>query len=182
MDINTKFGYWIRVAPFTGFKVGKFSRPEYVGDVETPKSLNGLTIGQLIDLSEIGEENDSIYTIVNIVLGMERAAIDNARAVDVVRFVGWVSTEVGKINKIFSTTEQEKPTAQQKKAGIDTLQFGLFGMLDWYALRMGISDHDEVLKTPWLRIYKCLDMDNKRRAYENRLQKVQADEMRHNNG
>ena len=60
------------------------------------------------------------------------------------------------------------------------MRFGLFGMLDWYAVRMGISDHDQVLKVPWLRIYKCMDMDNKRRAYEKRLQKVQADEMKRN--
>lgn len=58
------------------------------------------------------------------------------------------------------------------------MRFGLFGMLDWYAVRMGISDHDQVLKTPWLRIYKCMEMDNKRSVYERNLQKLQAEEMK----
>mgnify|MGYP003516559784 FL=1 len=43
---------------------------------------------------------------------------------------------------------------------------------------MGISDHDQVLKTPWLRIYECMEMDNKRSVYERNLQKLQAEEMK----
>lgn len=178
MDINTTFGYWVRVAPFTDFKLeGDFSRPAFVGSTEVPENLNQLTIGQLIDLSQLGDTNESLYTIVSTVLGMKREDIDKARAVDVVRFVGWVSKEVEKINKIFESTNV-KPTSREKKAGIEELKFGLFGMLDWYAVRMGISDHDQVLKTPWLRIYKCLDIDNKRTQYEKRLQEVAAEEMK----
>ena len=179
MDRNTKFGYWIRVAPLTGFKIGKFTRPSFVGDVQTPENLNGLTIGQLIDLSELGDNNESLYKIIETVLGMSRDSIDNARAVDVVRFVGWVSSEVEKINRIFGGVDKGiKPTQQEKQAGIDTLKFGLFGMLDWYAVRMGIDDQDKVLDVPWMRIYKCMDMDNKRRAYEIRLNKIQAESIR----
>lgn len=180
MDNKTTFGYWVRVAPFTDFEMGKFSRPMFVGGKETPKDLNELTIGQLIDLSGLSDSNESLYTVVSTVLGMERTDIDRARAVDVVRFVGWVTGEVERINKLFGSTDGSKPTKAEKEAGIDTLRFGLFGMLDWYAVRMGIADHDQVLKTKWLRIYKCMDMDNKKRAYEIRLQKIQADEMRHN--
>lgn len=179
MDINTTFGYWVRVAPLTGFKIEKFSRPAYVGGKETPKDLNDLTIGQLIELSGLSDSNDSLYNIVETILGLKRTDIDRARAVDVVRFVGWVTGEVEKINKIFaSANDGMQPTSAEKKAGIDTLKFGLFGMLDWYAVRMCISDHDAVLKTPWLRIYKCMDMDNKRRAYEMRLQQIQAEQMK----
>lgn len=95
-----------------------------------------------------------------------------------VRFVGWVSGEVERINKIFESTNT-KPTAREKKAGIEQLNFGLFGMLDWYAKRMGIQDHDQVLSTPWLRIYKCIDMDNKRNQYERRYQEIMNDEINH---
>jgi len=178
MDKDTTFGYWVRVAPFSDFKLeGDFSRPAFVGSVPTPENLNQLTIGQLIDLSSLGDTNESLYSIVTTILGMKREDIDKARAADVVRFVGWVSGEVKKINKIFESTNV-KPTALEKKAGVEQLKFGLFGMLDWYAVRMGISDHDQVLKTPWLRIYKCLDIDNKRTQYEKRLQKLAAEETR----
>lgn len=180
MNINTPFGYWVRVAPYTGFKVGKYSRPAFVGNRPTPENLNKLTIGQLIDLSGLSDTNGSLYAIVKTILDMDRAEADKARAVDVVRFVGWVSGEVEKINKIFDKVSPERPTMIEKRAGIDKLKFGLFGMLDWYALRMGIGNHDEVLNTPWLRIYKCMDMDSKRRAYDRRLQKLQADEIKMN--
>lgn len=168
------------VAQYTSFKVGKYSRPAFVGTRQTPANLNQLTIGQLIDLSQLGDTNESLYTIATTVMGMTHEEVEQARAVDVVMLVGWVSGEVERINKLFDSAEASKPTQQEKKAGIDNLRFGLFGMLDWYAVRMGISDHDQVLKVPWLRIYKCMDMDNKRRAYEMRLQKVQADEMKRN--
>ena len=181
MKKETSFKHWLAVAQHTNFKVGKYSRPSFVGTHKTPESLNQLTIGQLIDLSKLGDTNESLYTIVTTVMGLSHQEVEQARAVDVVMFVGWVSSEVERINKLFGSVDNNKPTQQEKKAGIDTLQFGLFGMLDWYACRMGISDHDQVLSVPWLRIYKCMDMDNKRRAYEVRLQKVQADEMKRNN-
>lgn len=180
MNKKTTFKYWLAVARLTSFKVGKFSRPSFVGDHEVPENLNQLSIGQLIDLSQLNDSEESLYQIVTIVLGMSHEEVEQARAVDVVRMVGWVTGEVERINKLFESTDTAKPTQQEKKAGIDTLKFGLFGMLDWYAVRMGISDHDQVLKTPWLRIYKCMDMDNKRNQYERNLQKVQADEMKHN--
>lgn len=181
MNKDTTFRDWLPIAEHSGFKVGKYSRPEYVGDKPTPESLNGLAIGQLIGLSKLTDSSESLYIITETILGMKRADIDRARAVDVVRFVGWVSGEVEKINKLFEDAEKNiKTTEQEKKAGIETLRFGLFGMLDWYAVRMGISDHDKVLQTPWMRIYRCMDMDNKRRAYEIKLQHIQAEEMRRN--
>lgn len=179
MRKDITFREWVVLASHSDFKVGKYSRPRYVGNEPTPVDLNALTIGQLIDLSALEDNNESVYKVVETVLGMKRTDIDRARAVDVVRFVGWVSSEVEKINKIFESSDM-KPTQQEKRAGIEALKFGLFGMLDWYAIRMGISDHDEVLGTPWLRIYKCMDMDNKKRAYEIRLQKVQAEDIKHN--
>ena len=101
----------------------------------------------------------------------------NARAVDVVRFVGWVTGEVGKINRLFESTSV-KPTELERRAGIEKLQFGLFGMLDYYALRMGFQDHDDVLKVKWLRIYKCIDIDNQKNQYQRRLQEVMTNDYR----
>ena len=177
MDIRTKFREWLIIATAARFKMERYERPAYVGNKATPKDLNELTIGQLIELSELGDENQSLYMVTDIILGMTRNETDEARAVDVVRFVGWTFGEVEKINKLFQKVRTE-PTQREKRAGVERLQFGLFGMLDWYAVRMGISDHDQVLKTPWLRIYKCMEMDNKRSVYERNLQKLQAEEMK----
>lgn len=179
MNKDTTFREWVVLAKHSKFKVGRYSRPLFVGGVATPENLNSLTMGQLIDLSTLEDNDNSLYKVVETILGMERTAIDGARAVDVVRFVGWVSGEVEKTNKLFEKSDI-KPTQQERKAGIDTLRFGLFGMLDWYAVRMGMQDHDQVLRTPWMRIYKCMDMDNRKRAYEIRLQHIQAEEMKKN--
>ena len=179
MNKDTTFREWVVLAKHSKFKVGRYSRPLFVGGAATPENLNSLTMGQLIDLSTLEDNDNSLYKVAETILGMERTAIDGARAVDVVRFVGWVSGEVEKINKLFEKSDI-KPTQQERKAGIDTLRFGLFGMLDWYAVRMGMQDHDQVLRTPWMRIYKCMDMDNRKRAYEIRLQHIQAKEMSKN--
>ena len=176
MNIHTEFGYWVKVAPFTDFKIRSFGRPSFVGCIEVPKDLNALSIGQLISLSDLTDDVDSLYKIAEIVLGMSRSDIDKARAVDVVKCIGWIYSEVQKINKLFEKASN-KPTSREKKAGIEKLQFGLFGMIDWYALRMGIQNHDDVLDVPWMRIYKCMDMDNKRQSYERKLQNIATSEI-----
>lgn len=178
MEITTKFKDWLVIAQHSNFKMEKFTRPSYVAGVVTPANLYGLTLRQLISLSEIGDTDESFYSICESVLGLNHDDVDEARAVDVVRFVGWVSGELEKVNKMFEKVECGKPTDIEKRAGVETLRFGLFGMLDWFAQRMGIEDHDKVLSYPWLRIYKCMDIDNKTNLYKVRLQKLQAEEMR----
>lgn len=178
MDITTRFKDWLVLAQHSDFEMERFHRPSYVAGVATPSNLFGLSLRQLISLSEVGDTDDSFYSICETVLGLKRDDVDEARAVDVVRFVGWVSGELDKVNRMFEKVEASKPTDMEKRAGIETLRFGLFGMIDWFAKRMGIEDHDKVLNYPWLRIYKCMDIDNKTNLYNARLQKLQAQEMR----
>ena len=175
--IDTTFERWARVAPFSTFSMQVFSRPQRVGRHLTPENLNELTIGQLIDLSSAGEGMSLFYNICGVILGMSEAETNKARAVDVVRFVGWVTGEVQKINKLFESASGQ-PTEVERRAGIEQLQFGLFGMLDYYALRMGIKDHDEVLGVKWMRVYKCIDIDNKKNLFQRRLQEVMTNEYR----
>lgn len=171
MDTNTKYGYWRVIARCCLYTIPEdLKRPSYVGDNECPADLNSLTIGQLIELGQTeGAEAD--YRITEIVLGYDRETTDQCRAIEVVPFLSWVGQQVRHINRLFEGISH-KPTAKEKQAGIDHLQFGLFGMLDWFAKRMGISNHDDVLSVPWLRIYKCMDMDNKTTQYEKRLNDI----------
>lgn len=179
MDKKTTFGHWRRVAPYTDFKMRKFSRPFSVGGVTTPETLNELTIGQLIDLSGISDF-DGMHTICQVILNLTPEQTDEALATEVVRFVGWVLGEVEKINKLFESASP-KPTDEEVRAGINKLNFGLFGMIDYYALRMGITDHDEVLNVKWMRIYKCIDMDNKKALFQKRYQEEILNEYRRKN-
>jgi hypothetical protein len=59
-------------------------------------------------------------------------------------------------------------------AGIEKLNFGMFGLADWYARRMGISDHDEAFNTPWLRIWQCRKNDIEEAEYRDNLQRIQT--------
>ena len=76
MDINTKFGYWLTIAQTAKYSMGKHSRPMFVSDKQTPETLNEITIGQLIQLSEIGDTDESFYNITSIILGMTRDETD----------------------------------------------------------------------------------------------------------
>ena len=108
---------------------------------------------------------------------MEAKKVDDCFAVEVVRFVGWVLGKVKTINELFDKAKSQ-PSDEEIRAGINQLNFGIFGLIDWYALRMGITDHEEVTKVPWGRVYKCLDMDKRTNDYRKKLQKVYEDEHR----
>jgi hypothetical protein len=177
MDNNTTYGYWRVIARHCNYTIEEgFERPAYIGEVKCPEDLSALTIGQLIEIGEASGA-DTDYRIIDIVLGMGKAETDKCRATEVVAFLSWISRQVKHINRLFEQV-QTKPTAKEKQAGVETLQFGLFGILDWYAKRMGITDHDDVLTVPWLRIYKCMDMDNKVERYQRRLNEISLNEAR----
>lgn len=179
MDRNTTFKHWFVCARLAGWKLQEFTRPSFVGQHEVPEDLNHLTIGQLMQLGMLTDDG-IIYGVCKIVLSMEEDEVDKARAIDVVRFAGWTMSEAKRINKLFESTNV-RPTNQQVRAGINKLQFGLFGILDWYALRMGYQDHEKVADVPWLNIYKCMDMDAKKILYERKLQEVINNDNRRQN-
>jgi hypothetical protein len=177
MDNNTTYGYWRVVARHCAYTIPEdFARPEYVGQTKCPEDMAGVTIGQLLEMGEADGPNTD-YRIIDIMLGMDKAQADKCRATEVVAFLSWISRQVKHINRLFEQV-QTKPTAKEKQAGVENLQFGLFGILDWYAKRMGITNHDEVLDVPWMRIYKCMDMDNKVERFQRRLNEISMQEAR----
>ena len=74
-------------------------------------------------------------------------------------------------NKLFQSTIVN-PTKEEIAAGIERLRFGPFGMVDWFAQRMHIADHDQVMALPWLRLYECARIDARRAEYERRLRDI----------
>ncbi len=180
MEKGTKFKHWIVCAlhsDMKGFELEKLSRPAKVGKVATPADLNDMTLGQMVEMSMCKNGVQMFYKVCNVMLGLEPKQVDNCKAVEVVRFTGWMIGQIETINKLFDKAKS-KPTDEEVKAGISRLKFGIFGVIDWYACRMGITDHEEVTKVPWLRVYKCMDMDNQVKEFNKRLSKVYADEYR----
>ena len=89
---------------------------------------------------------------------------------DVFGFLSFVTKELEKINKLFSDIKQTF-SKEEEAAGIKELDFGSFGVLDWYARRMGITNQNDVRDVAWVRIYQCMKNDNMQSEYERRLQK-----------
>ena len=152
-------------------QIKNLPKPYSVGGVKTPDSLNDITIGELMELQSAENERELILKCCTILLSLTERNALKSQANDVLGFSVWVSKELERIAKLFQSTTIP-PTPEEKQAGVDSLNFGMFGILDYYALRMGITDHEEVEKVKWIRVYKCLDMDAKKARYEKRLRTI----------
>lgn len=181
MDIKTNFKTWLvlanHAANLDDLKLETMTRPLKVGKHDTPENLNSMTLGQMIDLSDLKDGSEMFYKVCKVLLGMKVAEVNKAPAVEVVRFVGWVVGSVKRINNLFDSVKN-KPSKEEVQAGINRLNYGIFGLIDWYAKRMGITDHDEVLGVHWGRVYQCLKMDNETTEFQKRLNKIYADELK----
>lgn len=167
-DSRTRSVEWLKGRP----------KPMFVGGRETPSTLNGLTYGQLADIQEHGKNIDGIMHAVLVVLPSVTAEqVQAERAAVVVGFVAWIGRELERINRLFAKIAP-RYTPEQIAAGVNGLQFGTFGVLDWYAKRQGIADQNEVRAVPWVRIYQCMKNDAEVANYEQRLQKILTNKIR----
>ena len=150
-------------------------RPVKVGDMPTPDTLNDLTFGQLIKLQSIATTMDVILSPCRELLGLVDGEVMICDAEQVLGFSMWTAKEVERINNLFASTSVS-PTPEELRAGINLMQFGMFGLIDYFATRMGITNHEQVESIPWVRIYKCLDIDAKRYVFQRRLRKILSEE------
>lgn len=147
-------------------------KPMFIAGVETPKDLNRLTYGQLCDIQEHGTDIDGVLHAVSVVLpNVKTEQLTKERAAVVVGFVAWIGRELKRINRLFAKIAP-RYTPEQIAAGVNGLQFGTFGVLDWYAKRQGMADQNDVRAVPWVRIYQCMKNDAALADYEQRLQKI----------
>lgn len=144
--------------------------PTFINDKEICTNLNAITYGQLDDLSRINN-GDPVVNVFDILLQMQKEDVYALKVGDVFGFCNMVTREVTRINKLFSSISLEH-TPDEVAAGIDQLSFGSFGILDWYAKRMGITNQNEVRSVPWVRIYTCMKNDTAQVAYERRYNQV----------
>lgn len=151
-------------------------RPATLCGVPVPQDLGTATYGMIADLGNLdeGDEVQGILDICRIVLGVDSESVYRESADAVLGFVNFVTGEMDKINKLFESVSI-KPTPEEERAGVHDLSFGTFGVMDWYARRMGITNQNDVRAISWMRIYRCLQMDNETALYERRLNKIYAE-------
>lgn len=152
-------------------QIKQLPKPDLISGKRVPDDLNDLTIGQLMELQSISSEVDCLFVPCHVVLGIDNATFLQCKIEDILAFSAWVTKEIERITRLFESTSIP-PTIEEKRAGVDQLSFGLFGLVDYYATRMGITDHERVEGIPWVRVYKCLDMDAGRIRYERRLRDI----------
>lgn len=148
-----------------------FPKPSHLCGRQVPNNLDSLMFEQLCRLQSIRNVHALLLIPPEIVLGLPAAKIMRTSARDAIGFALWVGTEIERINKLFQSTIVN-PTKEEIAAGIERLRFGPFGMVDWFAQRMHIADHDQVMALPWLRLYECARIDARRAEYERRLRDI----------
>lgn len=145
-------------------------RPDVLCCENVPENLNGLTYGQLDDMRRINEKEDVAYQLSQIIFGKTLDLLSE----DVNKVFGFINfcvKEIERINELFASLKMDY-TSEEKQAGVENLNFGSFGVLDWYAKRMGITNQNDVRDIAWVRIYQCMKNDHEQNEFERRLQNV----------
>ena len=147
---------------------------------DVPKDLQLVTFGVLTQLQQ-AQDNDYLKTcckLVSVLTGVDEKIVASRRAYDVLGIVNMIKDEMERIGKLFKSLQTDH-TSDEQAAGIERLEFGTFGIVDWYAKRMGIVDHEEVFATPWARIFQCLKIDHENSEFEKRYRKIIENRSKH---
>lgn len=138
---------------------------------ECLQTLNEVSYGTLDAMQRISEEEDFACAIIKILLDVDAEEVMKEDVNKVWGFVMLVKREIERINKLFASIKQTY-SDDEIRAGVKNLSFGTFGVLDWYARRMGIADQTQVMDIGWIRIYQCMKNDNDKAEYERRLSDI----------
>lgn len=140
----TNFGYFETMLPVMTEEsrkknidiLNKAERPKYLLDHEVPENFNLLNFGQYSDLCDAMGGNNDVDMLKAIVKAVYPDATDEQIEAEsvfkVFGFCNFAAREIDRINKIFGSIEVEC-SDEERRAGIGKVQFGTFGILDWYA-------------------------------------------------
>jgi hypothetical protein len=143
-------------------------KPTEIAGKKIPDNLNLITWAQFADLQS---SYNNFLRPFEIVLGLKQEKLLNCKLFEIIGFLLFVKNELERIVKLFESIKYN-PEPEEVQAGINKLNFGLFGTLDWYARRMGYNDHAHAEQVPWIRIYKCLEIDHRTAKYEKQLRNI----------
>lgn len=177
-DMDCRYKEFLQLFPFCDKAVQneilerlkKQPRPSALCGRVVPKDLNQLTYGTLDDLRSATSEDDPAGACAKVLLGIEPSDLLLEDVNDVFGFANFITAELTRINKVFKSIKVSY-SKEEIAAGVEKLDFGSFGVLDWYARRMGITNQNEVREVAWVRIYQCLRNDAIKNEYERRLAK-----------
>ena len=157
-------------------KLLNLPKPRTLLGKELPANLNDITIGQLSELQEV-VKSENMRTIViesaRILLGIAPLKVLRNRADHTIGFAIWVLKELERIAKMWKAIAIP-PSPEAIQAGADQMESDSFDIVDWYALRMGITDHDVAMQVPWVRVWSCMKKDNQDAQFQQRIREIYA--------
>lgn len=153
-SIPMTFGQYILL-----YSVGAITNHDYIVEhSEKPRRLCGryipsdlmhLRMGTLTEVMMCKEEIKMLTTIYNVTESELQAE--------------WAQNVIGAIKWTIEQLESITASFSQLESGIETEKKGdIFETIDWYALRMGITNHDDVWKVPCLVVWKCAEKDQEK--------------------
>lgn len=151
-------------------QLSEAEKPKMICGHEVPDNLNMISYGMLDDFSRIDPQEDPAAQILKTMFDVDDVDIMEANVIDVFGFLNFIRNEIDRINKLFKSIKVSF-SSEEVAAGVESLDFGTFGVVDWYARRMGITNQDEVYDIGWIRIFTCMKNDNEKNEYEARLHK-----------
>lgn len=148
-----------------------------------PKKLevdfDEMTFGHLRRLqSEIKNTGEMFTKPFEILLNLPPKKYMRMKAIDCLRFVLHVKESLEAIVLLFEKI-QHKPSEDEVKAGIHKLSGGFFHTADWYARRMGITNHDDVDGVKWGIIYLAKQKDFEEYQFQENYRKVIEQKYKH---
>ena len=145
--------------------------PKMLCGKRVPDTLNMLTYGELDDLQTAATTETPIEGTTKILLKVEPQALQDEDVNDVFGFANFVTSEIKRINKVFASIKTSY-SQEERAAGVESLNFGAFGVLDWYAQRMHIANQNDVRDIAWVRIFQCMKNDNDKNEFQRRLYQI----------
>lgn len=146
-------------------------RPVSVRGVLVPEDINGLSLEDLFKLWNIKTVSDLFFVGASVVLGLSERDVRKADFLALMGFANWLSSELQRVSELWSDMPSSK-TPEEVQAGAP--KFGTFGIVDYYARRMGMTNHDQALQTQWVRVYQCMRNDAEEAEYRKRLARIQS--------
>lgn len=133
--------------------------------------LGAMRLGDLLELSEISNEDEAVLTPFRTLLdgSITPDDIGGLDADTVLSFVFQVARQVQRLNELFN---QEQPELTSEERQADPPSFGVMGIVDYAMQRFGLSSYDEALRLKAVEVWQAMHIDNEREAYQRRLRKI----------
>lgn len=141
-------------------------KPERLCGRRMPNDLKWVPMGLLI---EIIKDKDVIKMLTRL-YNVTQNEIETECATIVVAVINWTIGQLNAINEAFKSLDRPL-TAEEIMAGLDSeeLKGDGFSTVDWYAQRMGITNHNDAMKVSWVTYYGCAKEDARKAEIKRRL-------------